>query len=602
MKILITNPPWITEESIGFRSNVRWPFTIPLRDYHHHKESSFHFPLYQAYAAALLRSRGYDCDVIDAAVDALDLTDYLNKTAEINADVIILETATPSFDHDVETIRALDENLDAKIFLIGPHASVYHKKLLQENPEISGIIRGEYEMTILDIVKRLEEGGSLDAVEGLSLRRNGDVRINPDREPLNDLDSLPFPARELYPWERYHEPIYEKLPWITMITSRGCPYRCTFCAWPQVMYGRKFRARSPENIADEIEHCLEKHKPGEIFFDDDTFTIGKSRVKKICDEMIKREFNIIWSCMGRVDTVDKEILELMAEAGCRRIKFGVETGSEKLMQKIKKGIKLKDVPPVFKYAKEAGLKVHGTFMIGLPGETRETAMQTLDLASELCMDTAQFSIATPFPGTEFWKEAEKNGWFVTKDWKNFDGNFGSVLSYPDLSKKEIESLIEEVKMKFYERHGGHPLLPPRTLAKAPFVWKELKDHIRMGENEKGLLCGWYNYEPIEEGFRWTAKKAVVFIKRPQNGSNLNLELNTFFEDSTQQALIKVNGKIESKVTLMPGWRFYEVPLNGINDEFLEIVLEAEKTVPKEKMKADDRTLGIMVRSIGGKNA
>jgi len=219
-----------------------------------------------------------------------------------------------------------------------------------------------------------------------------------------------------------------------------------------------YRARSAENVVDEMAYCVDKYQPGEIFFDDDTFTIGKKRVLEICSEIERRGLDVLWTCMGRVDTVDAEVLGRMRRAGCRKIKFGVETGSREVMERIRKRIDLERVPEVFRATRDAGIEVHGTFMVGLPGETRETVRETIELACSLPMDTVQFSIATPFPGTEFFAECERNGWLVTRDWSHYDGRFGSVVSYPQLGKTEIELMLTLAEREYLDRTQRQSLL------------------------------------------------------------------------------------------------------------------------------------------------
>ncbi|MDD5556473.1 MAG: radical SAM protein [bacterium] len=453
MKTVICNPPWLTKDRIGFRSNVRWPFTVPLSVFREKGSASYHFPIYQAYLAAMLLREGLETAVVDAVLDLLDVPAFVDRLERERPGLCVIETSTPSFDADLAAMRAVKERLGVPIVAIGPHASIFHREVLAAHPFIDFVARGEYEATVLDLAARLGAGGSAEGVAGVTRRDGGGVTVNPDRPFIEDLDALPYPARDLYRWERYHEPNYLALPWITMISSRGCPFRCTFCLWPQVMYGSRFRTRSPGNVVDEIEHCVRRYRPGEIFFDDDTFTIGRRRVLGICDEIVRRGISVIWSCMGRVDTVDEEMLAAMHGAGCRKIKFGVETGSPEIMAAIRKGIDLGKVLPAFEAAKRCGLQVHGTFMVGLPGETAETVRRTVALAKSLPNDSLQFSIATPFPGTEFFDDCKRRGLLVTEDWRDYDGTFGAVVSYPRLGKREIESLYERAKRACYPRRG-----------------------------------------------------------------------------------------------------------------------------------------------------
>lgn len=449
MKTVICNPPWLVGDRIGFRSNVRWPFTVPLSVFREKGSASYHFPIYQAYLAAAMLREGLEVGVIDATLDLLDTGAFIKKLGENSGDICVIETSTPSFPADIQTMRAVKEELGLPIIAIGPHTSIYHEEVMSEHPFIDYIVRGEYEITVLELVKNLQRDMPVTDVQGITYRKNGDIIVNEDRPFIQDLDRLPYPARDLYSWERYHEPNFIALPWITMITSRGCPFKCTFCLWPQVMYGHRFRTRSAGNIVDEIEYCVDRYHPGEIFFDDDTFTIGKRRVLDICGEIRSRRIAVIWSCMGRIDTVDEETLSAMYAAGCRKIKFGIETGSPAIMAAIKKGIDLERAPAAFAAAKKCGLEVHGTFMIGAPGETPETVRETIDLAKRLPNDSLQFSIATPFPGTEFFEFCRREGFLVTEKWSDYDGSFGAVMSYPHLNKKEIEGLYETARRECY---------------------------------------------------------------------------------------------------------------------------------------------------------
>jgi len=441
VKVLFVNPPWQDADRVGFRSNVRWPFTVSRDQLADTGAASYHFPIYQAYGLAVLEQDGHEVAAVDCTALDLDVSDLLGRMADFAPDLIVVEVSTPSFPVDIETIRRMDEQNDVPLVLIGAHASVFHREILTEHLFVDAIARGEYEYTLRDAARALEEGRPFAGVAGLTCRdSDGETVVGPDRPYI------------------YHEPGYIALPWITMVSTRGCPSKCTFCNWPQTMYGHTYRARSAENVVDEMAYCVGKYHPGEIFFDDDTFTIGKKRVLEICSEIERRGLDVLWTCMGRVDTVDTEVLSRMRSAGCRKIKFGVETGSREVMDRIRKRIDLQRVPEVFRAARDAGIEVHGTFMVGLPGETRETVRETIELACSLPMDTVQFSIATPFPGTEFFAECERNGWLVTRDWSHYDGRFGAVVSYPQLDKTEIELMLTLAEREYLDRTQRRSLL------------------------------------------------------------------------------------------------------------------------------------------------
>lgn len=441
MKIVLTNPPWTTAKKIGFRSNVRWPFMVSRREHKMHKGAVYHFPIYHAYAAAMLQEQGKEVDILDASLEGLSTKQFIESLSAKNPDLVIMEVSTPSYSQDVVTAREVREKISVPVVFIGSHASVFHREII-ERKEANIVIRGEFEETIGDLVRHIEQNRDLKEVKGITFLDNkGSIVTTENRPYIEELDSLPYPARDLFQWQRYHEPVFESLPWITMLSSRGCPYQCVFCSWPQTMYGRQYRTRKPEGVLKEMIFCQEKYHPGEFYFDDDTFTIDKKRIQSLCHLLIETRMNVPWSCMGRIDTLDEETLILMAKAGCRRMKLGIETGSPQIMKTIKKRLRLETIPEVVEIAQSLGIKIHGTFMIGLPGDTWQTVQETIGFALKLKLDTAQFSIATPFPGTEFFAMSQDKGWLVTTDWSCYDGAGGSVVAYPQLSKKEIDMLL-----------------------------------------------------------------------------------------------------------------------------------------------------------------
>jgi radical SAM superfamily enzyme YgiQ (UPF0313 family) len=285
---------------------------------------------------------------------------------------------------------------------------------------------------------------------------NGKVNITKPRKMIDDLDELPFPAWHHLDLMKYFDG--GKLhPYIDIISGRGCPNRCTFCLWPQVMHGFKYRLRSPKNVVDEMESdiklCPKVVRTGEFFFEDDTFTVDKKRAMEICREILKRGLKIRFSVNARVDTADDEMFAMMKKAGCRELLVGFESGDQGILNKAHKGITLEQGRDFMRLAKKNGLDVHGCFVIGLPGETRATAEKTIDFALSLGLHTAQFSGAVPFPGTEYFDYCEKEGLLLTKDWSRWllEGEQKGVVDYPGLSAKEIDALVDGALKRFYFR-------------------------------------------------------------------------------------------------------------------------------------------------------
>ncbi len=593
MKVLLANPPWVNADRVGFRSNVRWPFTISKDEFERGGGAVYHFPLYQAYTLALLERDRFDLAAIDCSANGMDLDEFVRAVEAHAPDLIVLEMATPSFHMDVKTAAALKERLSAPIAIIGTHATIFHREIMTEHTCIDIVVRGEYEHTVLELAKALRDKRDLAQLQGLTFRRNGTVLLNPDRPHIDDLDSLPFPARDYFDWSKYHEPGYYALPWITMISSRGCPFRCTFCSWPQTMYGHKYRARSARNVVDEMELCAKKYRPGEIFFDDDTFTIGKKRVMDICRRILDRRLRVIWSCMGRTDTVDEEMLTEMRRAGCRKIKFGVETGSPRLMADIKKGLDLDKVTEAFRVARAVGMEVHGTFMIGLPGETRDTVRETVELACSIPMDSIQFSIATPFPGTEFYRQCADNGWLVTEKWEDYDGNFGSVVTYPQLSKVEIEELFYFADRE-YELRRKRDSIPTRfrkelrrrglggalrrageSLALRASRRKERLLHTAEDTSSVALGWDWYPYDADEGGRPVGARSSLRALAEGPNRT-FRLVARSPQGAESSRLLVFYEDSLLATLDLRSEWQEFAVNLPGTEPRALS--LQAQPTI------------------------
>jgi len=597
VKVLLANPPWVLEDRVGFRSNVRWPFTVSRAEFGRVGKVSYHFPIYQAYTLAVLRQHGFDVAAIDCSVSEMDVEEFLAAVKNCAPDLVVIEVATPSFRLDMDTAQALKKSLDLPTAIIGTHASVFHRAIVNDYPAIDFVIRGEYEYTVLELAQALRDRRDPGEVKGLTFRRNGTAVVTENRPYIGDLDRLPFPARDCFDWRRYHEPTYYALPWITMISSRGCPYRCTFCSWPQTMYGHRYRARSAKNVVDEMEHCVKKYRPGEIFFDDDTFTIGKARVMEICREICDRNLRVVWSCMGRTDTVDDDMLSEMFNAGCRKIKFGVETGSENMMETIQKGLDLSRVGYVFESARSVGMEVHGTFMIGLPGETRESVRETVDLACSIPMDSVQFSIATPFPGTRFYAQCVENGWLVTENWDDFDGNFGSVVSYPQLSKVEIEELLYFAYREYETRRKRDPLTVRfrkevrRTGLRGALrraadsvmirISRRMNESLHAVEDRRSVAIGWdwYPYDPDEGGRPVGAHSSLrVLAQSPDRKLRIVARAPRGLESS--QIRVFEAETLLACMDIGRSWQEFAVELSG--HEPTELILQTHPTISRRK--------------------
>jgi anaerobic magnesium-protoporphyrin IX monomethyl ester cyclase len=445
MKVLVANPPW-PGPGYGARSDVRWP--------HKRSDKYIEYPIYLSYTAAVVEEAGLEVSFIDAIMDELSIDAFAQKVRDLSPGLALVETSTPSIDFDLETAAAIKQSSpETFVALLGSHVTYFDRETVAENPGVDAVIRGEFEYTAADLGLALQDGGNLSGVQGITYRDDdGDVRRNPDRPLFEPLDRMPFPARHIVQGEGYRAGIYSGGYPTAMVSSRGCPYRCTFCLWPDVLYGHKFRARGAANVVGEIEEAVRVHGHDEIYFDDDTFTIDRQRVMDVCRMIQERglEREVEWIAQCRVDTVDREMLEAMKAANCGYILFGVESGSPEMLKKMKKGITLDRVRQAFKLTREVGIKTQAFFLFGMPGETQETIQETIEFAKEINASSTQFAIAIPHPGTALYEECKANGWLTSEDWADYTAE-SSLIQTPWLTAKEVEEARIRAYREYYYR-------------------------------------------------------------------------------------------------------------------------------------------------------
>ncbi len=404
---------------------------------------SFWFPTWLAQAAAMVPG----AKIIDAPPHGLSFADIEDDLK--SHDFIVIHTSTPSFKSDVKTagmIRAI--NPAARIGFIGAKVAVEPQQSLDAAPAIDFVCRNEYEFTI----KELAEGADWATIKGLSYRTaDGRIVHNPEREIVTDMDRLPsvLPLYKQLDIENYFGG-YLKHPYMSWYTGRGCKSRCTFCLWPQTIGGHKYRAQSIARVVEDVKYVMtEFPQVKEIFFDDDTLTDDHPRVEALARAL--GPLGVTWSCNAKAN-VPRKTLEVMKANGLRLLLVGYESGNQKILHNIKKGL-LVDVARRFsKDCRELGIIVHGTFILGLPGETRETIEETLQFAKDVNPRTLQVSLAAPYPGTFLYKQAKENGWFAADlDLLTDDGTQIAPLDYPHLAHTEIFKSVEEFYKKFYFR-------------------------------------------------------------------------------------------------------------------------------------------------------
>jgi len=466
MRAIISNPPWIVGNKFGVRAASRWP--------HLRNDKILPFPIYHAYAAAVLENAGIDVKVIDAVDREMSITNFVESVAKFKPDYVFLEISYPSYQVDKKTIRELKNKTDVKIAVFGPDATARKDFLLGDCKEIDFVVFGEFDYTLLDLLTKKD----LTKIRGIYHREKNKIKKNPPRELIQNLDELPMPARHLYPKNSYQEPLYYT-PQYLIATSRGCPFGCSYCVYPQTISGRHFRKRSAKNIVDEMEYLVKKLRAKAINIDDDTFTVDTKRVKDICDEIIKRNLKITWDVYSSVNIQDIEMYQKMKKAGCEMIRFGVESANYLTQKNVNKNLSIEKIKKGFDLAEKQGLKTFGTFMFGLPGDTKESMEETIKLAIELNPFAVQFSYVVAYPGTSIYEEAKRKNWFTEENPQGFAGFFKpSILPY-NLKLKDLDGIINKAYRKFYLR--------PKYLLKMIIKSRSLQDLKRLGGGGKSLL-------------------------------------------------------------------------------------------------------------------
>ncbi|MEQ1851419.1 MAG: hopanoid biosynthesis associated radical SAM protein HpnJ [Chthoniobacteraceae bacterium] len=429
---------------------------------------SFWFPTWLAQPAALIPGSR----LLDAPPHDLTKDDVLRIARDY--EVVVIHTSAPTLRGDAELAEALkSQQRDLSIGLVGAHAAVLPEETLRTSEAIDWVARKEFDYTCRDVAAGLP----LDRVDGLSFRREGKIIHNPERALIADFDELPSVmdvyARDL-DIERYYIG-YLKHPYVSHYTGRGCPAQCTFCLWPQTVGGHKYRAKSPEAVAREMAHAKALFpQVKEFFFDDDTFTAYAPRARAIALELGK--LGITWSCNARAN-VNYETLQTMRDNGLRLLLVGYESGSQAILDNIKKGVRIEEAREFTRNCRKLGITIHGTFILGLPGETLETIRRTVEFAKELDVFSIQVSLAAPYPGTELYRQAMENGWFGRDaTLVSAGGTQTAALEYDGLSREEIFAWVE----KFYRAYYFRPRPIARIVRTMLTDWEEMKRRLREG--------------------------------------------------------------------------------------------------------------------------
>jgi hopanoid biosynthesis associated radical SAM protein HpnJ len=464
LKTLFLNPP--SFENFDGGASSRWPATREIE--------SYWYPVWLAYPAGMLEGSRL-LDAPPHHVTAPETIDLIKQY-----EFCVLFTSTPGFKGDCKLAEAMKAaNPSLKIAFVGPHVTTLPDQSLKDCPAIDFVCRREFDYSTVEFA----QGKPLAEIAGISYRKNGKVVHNPDRPVVADLDALPD-VTDVYHRDldvrRYNVPFLLH-PFVSLYSTRGCPAQCTFCLWPQTLSGHPWRKRSAERVAAEMAKAKE-YWPyvKEFFFDDDTFNIQKARTIELCSKL--KPLNLTWSCTSRV-TTDYETLKAQKEAGCRLLIVGYESGDAQILKNIKKGATVERAREFTKDCHKLGLIVHGDFIIGLPGETRESIRRTIDFAKELDVETIQVSLAHAYPGTEFYDFAKEKGFIVNEQQMVDDhGHQLAHIEYPGLPREEALDAVH----RFYDEYYFRPKAIFRIVRKAFFdnserkrLYKEAKAFLKL---------------------------------------------------------------------------------------------------------------------------
>lgn len=437
MNIVFLNPPF----KGTYNREVRFQAVSP--------QKALHPPIMLGYATAVCQRNKHKVDLIDAPALEISMEETLKRISEFEPEYVVMLTSTASVESDASLAKKIAAETGAKTIATGVHATAVPEDTLKQGFDI--VARGEYEYTIAEVAK----GIPLEKIDGISFKKGKRFIHNKARPLIKNLDNLPFPAREFLPNEQYYSALY-KNPFTFVLAGRGCPHQCIYCAGPQLISGRGYRMRSPENVVKELKYLKKNFKFKSVLFNDDTLNVNKKYLLELCNLIVKEKIEIPWVAYSRVDSVDKEIAEAMKKAGCFLVKIGYESGCNELLKSMKKGPRAttEQARKATKFFTDAGIQIHGTFVFGMPGETAETIRKTIDFAKELDLDFVQFSVAQPYPGTEFYDYLKNKGYLHFEKWSDYldeDGCITPIFEYPHLSMKEMQYWLKQAYKEYYLR-------------------------------------------------------------------------------------------------------------------------------------------------------
>lgn len=433
MKILLINPRY-DETQYRFKVNKLVP------------------PLGISTIASILLREDHSVKILDMEAVKMDWSALPIYLARESPDLVGIHGTTPISHYITQCAKIVKKTCPQVTLVIGgPHATLLPEEVLTDIPQADYILRGEAEFTFRDLVSYLEQEGEvadINTIPGIGFRRGEQLFVSPQIQKIENLDSLPLPAYDLLPMDAYFEHGTEGRVF-SIMSSRGCPYNCIFCSAPK-LYGHKFRTRSAQNVVDEMTTLAKNYGINHIIFYDASFAVDANRVERICQAITDSSLELTWRVRIRADSITGPLATIMKKAGCTSLSFGIETGTQRLLDTLNKRCSIHDIENAFQIAKDIGMWTVGYFMFGIPGETRRDWYQTIEFAKKLDPDWALFSIATPLPGTKLFEMTQDKR--ITSDWSKFKFNANSpVVSYDEISAKDLRGIIEYAYRSFYLR-------------------------------------------------------------------------------------------------------------------------------------------------------
>ncbi len=512
----------------GVRAGSRWPHQFEYRSAGpvngHIPEligGYIPFPVFLATAAALAKRHGHETEMRDSVASGETYEHFYERISAFQPQAVVIETSTPTLKHDIGVVNEIRRRVPGvTVIFTGMHFELEEASFLERYPQVDFTVYGEYENATVQVLDRLEKGeADFNGIEGLVYRANGaavKAAVEPvaadgahdhghdhagggcgteaaadsgapktlrllkkdevapaavvrnDFKKLVPMEQLPWAERDGLPMENYYDGVCGlERPQLQLMATRGCPYGCIFCGWPQMIYrGPKYRVRTVQDVVAEIKANLEKVPYKSFYIDDDTVNIRKQYILDLAKAIKEAGLHTIpWGTMGRADLMDEEMLIALKDAGLFSIKYGVETADQNLLNEIKKNIKIDDVIKGVELTKKYGIKVHLTFTFGLPSDTPETIERTIQLACRLPVDTVQFSITTPYPGTEMYRMYKKNGWLLNENWEEYLGSHRAVARTANFTAEQLEDAVKQAYSRFWEEQALRRLRTPEFEAR-----------------------------------------------------------------------------------------------------------------------------------------